>query len=63
MKRRKLIQALEAQGCELLRHGKAHDIYRNPANGKRTPVPRHTEIADTLARMICRQLDVTLPNK
>ena len=58
MKRKALIKLLEAAGCELIRHGANHDIYFNPANNKKTSVPRHTEIADTLARMIQKQLEV-----
>jgi predicted RNA binding protein YcfA (HicA-like mRNA interferase family) len=56
MKRRDLIRRLEASGCELHRHGKRHDIYRNPANGRQAPVPRHREVADTLCAIILRQL-------
>jgi mRNA interferase HicA len=46
MKRRELIRGLEAAGCVLHRHGKRHDIYRNPANGRQAPVPRHREIKE-----------------
>jgi hypothetical protein len=38
------------------RHGGRHDIYRNPANGRQAPVPRHREIAGTLCGIIRRQL-------
>ncbi|WP_449245958.1 type II toxin-antitoxin system HicA family toxin [Desulfarculus baarsii] len=62
MKRKELIQLLEREGCLLLRHGGAHDIYRNPANGRRAPVPRHSEIADTLAKLIFKQLGVESAN-
>jgi len=58
MKRRELIRRLEEAGCELVRHGANHDIYRNPANGRQTAVPRHGEIDDTLYRMICKQLGI-----
>jgi predicted RNA binding protein YcfA (HicA-like mRNA interferase family) len=43
LKRDDLIRELLAGGCVLLRHGGRHDIYRNPANGKRQPIPRHRE--------------------
>ncbi len=56
MKRRELIRELEAAGCVLLRHGRRHDLYRNPVNGQQAPVPRHTEIADSLCALIRRQL-------
>jgi hypothetical protein len=45
-------------GCYLKRHGNKHDIYANPANGKQTPVPRHTEIKDTLCQLIRKQLGI-----
>jgi hypothetical protein len=56
MKRRDFICEIEDAGCVLHRHGKRHDIYRNPANGRQAPVPRHREIADTLCRIIREQL-------
>lgn len=58
MKRREFVQVLERRGCQLLRHGGNHDIYRNPANGRRAPVPRHAELADSLVRLILKQLGV-----
>jgi mRNA interferase HicA len=56
MKRLQLTQELEQKGCILKRHGKRHDLCLNPANGKSAPVPRHTEIKDSLCRLIRRQL-------
>jgi hypothetical protein len=56
MKRQDLIRELEQHGCVLHRHGKRHDIYRNPANGQQAPVPRHTEVKDSLCRLIRKQL-------
>lgn len=56
MKRRELIRQLNAAGCRLLRPGSRHDIYHNPANGRRQPVPRHNEIDEHLARHIKRYL-------
>jgi hypothetical protein len=56
LKRRQLLRELVAAGCYQLRHGARHDIYCNPRNGQRAPVPRHTEIKDSLARLIKRQL-------
>jgi hypothetical protein len=35
-------------------------VFVNPATGKRAPIPRHVEIADTLARLICKQLGAKL---
>jgi len=56
MKRRDLLRLLQKGGCELLRAGGNHDIYINPANGKKQPVPRHSEIDEFLARHIIRHL-------
>jgi hypothetical protein len=63
VKRRALLRELEKAGCELLRHGKRHDIYRNPANGQQAPVPRHREIADTLCELIRKQLGLAGPEE
>jgi len=59
VKRSRLLSELRRAGCELHRHGKKHDLYRNPANGKKAPVPRHTEIKDTLAELIRKQLGLS----
>lgn len=49
MKRQALIRELKQAGCRLHRHGAKHDIYLNPANGKKAPVPRHRELKESLA--------------
>ena len=59
--RRKLIAHLTRHGCRLVREGKRHSWWENPANGHRTAVPRHTEVPDPLARKICRDLGVPDP--
>jgi len=56
VKRRDLIATLRDMGCELVRHGGRHDWYRNPLTGACQPVPRHSEIAEQLARRILRKL-------
>ena len=56
MNRQDFIRELVQAGCHLLRHGKRHDIYRNPANGRQAPVPRHREIRNSLCELIRRQL-------
>ncbi|HKP54576.1 MAG TPA: type II toxin-antitoxin system HicA family toxin [Chloroflexia bacterium] len=58
MKRRQLIKHLTSNGCQLLREGAKHSIYFEPASGKTSSVPRHAEIADILARKICRDLGI-----
>ncbi|MBI2089004.1 MAG: type II toxin-antitoxin system HicA family toxin [Deltaproteobacteria bacterium] len=62
MKRRELIRHLERYGCMLVQEGGKHSKYVNLADPRRvTTVPRHTEIAELLARKICRQLGVPDP--
>lgn len=56
MKRREFIRELIDAGCFLKRHGSNHDVYMNPKNGKKAPIPRHSEIKDSLCRLIRRQL-------
>ncbi|HQU46114.1 MAG TPA: type II toxin-antitoxin system HicA family toxin [Pirellulales bacterium] len=58
MKRDDLIRELRQAGCRLLRHGGRHDVYVNPANGRKAPVPRHREISSSLCRLIKRQLGI-----
>ncbi len=60
MKRGELIRQLADAGCVLHRHGSRHDIYLNPANGKKQPVPRHNEVDDTLARHIKKNLGLNV---
>jgi mRNA interferase HicA len=56
MKRQALLRHLTGHGCELLREGKKHSIYWNPAKKLTSAVPRHTEISDRLAVKICKDL-------
>ncbi len=56
MKRSEFVRQLLKDGCRLHRHGARHDIYINPANDKKQPVPRHSEIENELARHIRKQL-------
>ena len=58
MKRKDLIRELAQAGCYLKRHGKRHDIYINPNNGKISPVPRHVEVKNTLCMLIKKQLGI-----
>ena len=48
MKRKELVRRLVEAGCVLHRHGSRHDIYLNPKNGLKQPVPRHADIEDQL---------------
>ena len=58
MKRREFIKELADAGCFLKRSRGPHDIYANPRNGKSAPVPRHTEIKNTLVGQIKKQLGI-----
>jgi mRNA interferase HicA len=61
LKRRQLLKHLVAHGCVLRREGANHSIYRNPATGESAPVPRHGEVANVLARKICKDLGIPPP--
>jgi predicted RNA binding protein YcfA (HicA-like mRNA interferase family) len=56
VKRGDFIRELTKAGCSLKRHGKKHDLYVNPKNGQQAPVPRHSEIKDSLCELIRKQL-------
>ena len=58
MKRAEFIRELEAAGCFLKRHGKKHDIFANSKTGQQSPVPRHTEIKNSLCDLIRKQLGI-----
>jgi mRNA interferase HicA len=61
MKRRQLLDHLADHGCTFRREGSKHSIYQNPRTGKRTTVPRHSEIDNVTARKICSQLGIPPP--
>ena len=56
MKRENFIRELIQSGCYLKRHGSRHDIYANPKNGTQAPIPRHSEIKESLCKLILKQL-------
>jgi hypothetical protein len=56
VKRNEFIRELVDAGCHLKRHGSNHDIYINSKNGRKAPVPRHSEIKDSLCKLIRKQL-------
>ena len=58
MKRNALLKHLRKHGCILKREGSAHSLWCNPNTGAIEAIPRHIEIADRLARKICRGLSV-----
>ncbi len=57
MKRIDLIKDIEGKGCILIRHGARHDWYQNPKTNVSQPIPRHNEIAESLAKHIIRMLN------
>jgi mRNA interferase HicA len=61
MKRRDLIRYLEKHGCVLLREGGSHSWWINPAQNRRSAVPRHSEINDKLIIKICKDLGIPKP--
>lgn len=61
MKRKEFVRQLLREGCILLRPGSRHDVYINPKTGQKQPVPRHTEIDNTLARHIRKYLGLEEP--
>jgi len=61
MKRGKFIQHLNTHECGFVKHAAKHDKYVNHLNGKRTLVPRHSDIDTDLCILICKQLDIPKP--
>ncbi|MCU0352123.1 MAG: type II toxin-antitoxin system HicA family toxin [Cytophagales bacterium] len=61
MKRADLIRHLEQHGCVFVREGGSHTVYRNPATGAFSTVPRHREIKRFLAKKICTDLEIPAP--
>ena len=49
MRRTELLKHLREHGCVFIREGGSHSWWGNPAQNRRSSVPRHTEIIDILA--------------
>ena len=60
MNRTALLKYLQSKGCVLFREGGNHSWWSNPAQNKRSAIPRHREINDLLAKKICKDLGVPL---
>jgi len=56
MKRRVLIKRITAQGCVFVKHGKKHDVYKNPRTGIEERVPRYSDVNENLANHIIKNL-------
>ena len=63
MKRTKLLQILNQMGVVFVRHGKKHDVYKQPVTKIETTVPRHGEIKEFTAKSIIKTLSPTIPEK
>jgi mRNA interferase HicA len=61
VKLRELERHLRNHRCQFEREGGNHTLWKNPANGKVAPVPRHREVKENTARSVCRQLEIPLP--
>ncbi|MBI4612557.1 MAG: type II toxin-antitoxin system HicA family toxin [Planctomycetes bacterium] len=61
MRRSALERHLRSEGCILHHHGARHDVWLNPRNLARAPVPRHREIKRGTVRGICRILGILVP--
>jgi mRNA interferase HicA len=58
---RVLERHLAENGCERVRHGARHDVWRSEAAERPVTVPRHRELPYGTARAICRQLGIPNP--
>ena len=56
MKRGALLKILKRQGCVFVKHGRKHDQYMQPKNGKMDQVPRHPDISEDTAKSIIKNL-------
>src|SRR6185295_3710149 len=61
MKLEGLLRHLRPHGCVLRREGKEHSLWENPQTGHAEAVPSHAEIANLLAKRICRKLSIPDP--
>lgn len=63
MKRQYFLQHLRDHGCIVEGEGGRHTRVYNPANNRRSFVPRHREIQPSMMRTICKQLDIPIPSE
>jgi mRNA interferase HicA len=61
MKPEALLRRLRRHGCVLRREGRGHALWENPQTGHAETVPRHAEVANFLAKRICRKLSIPNP--
>jgi predicted RNA binding protein YcfA (HicA-like mRNA interferase family) len=60
MNRTKLLQTLNQMGVVFVRHGKKHDVYKQPATKIETTIPRHDEVKELTAKNIIKTLSPVL---
>jgi len=58
MKRTQLLQILNKMGVVFVRHGKKHDVYKQPATNIETTIPRHDEVKEFTAKSIIKTLSL-----
>lgn len=58
MKRETLLKHLRRFGCYRKREGRRHSLWCNPQTGAVEAIPRHKEIAESLARKIIQRLSL-----
>lgn len=63
MKKSDFDKHLKANKCILHRQGSNHEIWINPRTGKQTSVPRHKELVNVICKVICKQLEIPVPEK
>ena len=63
MKKLDLEKHLKDNNCYLYREGGNHAIWKNRNNNKLSSVPRHGELSNILCKIICKQLEIEMPNK
>ncbi len=61
MMRKALTRRLRRHGCVVRREGKEHSHWENPQTGHADALPSHTQIANPLAKRICRKLSIPDP--
>ena len=63
MKRKQFLAYLNQNGCQLVREGSRHSLFRNEQNGFISAVPRHPELNDITCAKICKELGILYPGK
>jgi predicted RNA binding protein YcfA (HicA-like mRNA interferase family) len=56
MKRTQLLQILNQMGAVFVRHGKKHDVYKQPTTNIETAIPRHDDVKEFTAKSIIKTL-------